>query len=71
MTPGRLRECLTALGLSQGALARQLGCDDRVVSRWATGQNAIPRGIERWLEEWVAVRQAHPDPPPPEDWHGE
>jgi hypothetical protein len=63
------RAGLAALDLTQGALARLLSCDDRVVSRWATGQNAIPRGIARWLEGWVAVRQAHPDPPPPEDWH--
>jgi hypothetical protein len=69
MTPARLRECLAALGLSQGGLARLLKCDDRVVSRWATGQNEIPRGIGRWLEDWVAVRTAHPDPLPPKDWH--
>ena len=64
------RAGLTALGLSQGALARLLHCDDRAASRWATGQNPIPSGIARWLEEWVAVRQAHLDLPPPEDWHG-
>jgi hypothetical protein len=69
MTTDRLRECLAALGVSQGALARLLKCDDRVVSRWATGQNEIPQGIARWLEEWVSVRTAHPDPAPPEDWH--
>jgi hypothetical protein len=26
-------------------------------------------GISEWLEEWVAIRLAHPDPLPPEDWH--
>jgi hypothetical protein len=71
MTPDRLRTFLAALKLTQGGLARLLGCDDRLVSRWATGQNAIPPGIARWLEEWVKVRTAHPDPLPPEDWHSD
>jgi hypothetical protein len=34
--------------------------------RWASGKIVVPVG---WLEEWVAVRQARPDPLPPDDWH--
>jgi hypothetical protein len=69
MTPTRFRECLTILGLSQRGLAPILGCTDRTTRHWATGQIAIPLGIGDWLESWVAVRQAHPDPAPPDDWH--
>ena len=69
MTPTRYRECLDFLGLSQRGLAPILGCSDRLTRSWATGRSAIPSGIAGWLEKWVAVRQAHPDPLPPDDWH--
>ena len=69
MTPARYRECLDLLGLSQNDIARSLGCSDRMTHRWASGRITIPAGIARWLEAWVAVRQAHPDPLPPDDWH--
>jgi hypothetical protein len=35
----------------------------------ASGKIAVPVGIANWLEAWVTVRQAHPDPLPPDDWH--
>jgi hypothetical protein len=69
MTPARYRECLELLGLSQNELARVLGCSDRLAHRWAGGKAGIPAGIATWLEQWVAIRTAHPDPLPPEDWH--
>jgi hypothetical protein len=69
MTPDRYRECLDFLGLSQRGLAPLLGCSDRLTRGWATGRSAIPAGIAEWLEEWVAIRQAHPDLLPPENWH--
>jgi hypothetical protein len=69
MTSGRYRECLDFLGLSQRGLAPILDCNDRLTRSWATGRSDIPLGIAEWLEEWVAVRQAHPDPLPPDDWH--
>jgi hypothetical protein len=69
MTPDRYRECLAIVSQSQRALADLLGCNDRLTRAWATGRSAVPCGIARWLEEWVAIRQAHPDPAPPEDWH--
>jgi len=44
--------------------------DTHVLTRaWATGRSAIPVGIADWLEEWVTIRLAHPDPRPPVDWH--
>jgi hypothetical protein len=69
MTPTRYRECLEILGLSQRGLAPIIGCSDRLTRGWATGRSDIPVGVAEWLEEWVAIRQAHPDPLPPEDWH--
>jgi hypothetical protein len=69
VTPDRYREFLAVLGLFQRGLAPILGCSDRLPRTWATGRSAIPVGIAAWLEERVAIRQAHPDPVPPEDWH--
>ena len=69
MTPARYRECLELLGLSQNDIARSLGCSDRMTHRWASGKIRVPVGIANWLEAWVAVRLAHPDPLPPDDWH--
>ena len=69
MTPARYRECLDLLGLSQNDIARSLGCSDRMTHRWASGKIRVPVGIANWLEAWVAVRLAHPDPLPPDDWH--
>jgi hypothetical protein len=28
----------------------------------------IPEDIAAWLEEWAAIRLAHPDPPLPQAW---
>jgi hypothetical protein len=69
MTPARYRECLGIVGQSQSGLADLLGCNARLTRAWATGRSEVPCGIARWLEEWVAVRLAHPDPKPPTDWH--
>jgi hypothetical protein len=46
-----------------------LRCSDRLTHRWASGKIAVPVGIAGWLEAWLAVRQAHLDPAPPDDWH--
>ena len=69
MKPTRYRECLDLLGVSASDIACILGCSDRMTHRWASGKISVPVGIANWLEAWVAVRQAHPDPLPPDDWH--
>jgi hypothetical protein len=69
MHPDRYRECLALLGVSASEIARTLKCSDRMAYRWASGKIDVPPGIARWLEAWVAVRLAHPDPLPPDDWH--
>jgi hypothetical protein len=68
MTPTRYRECLDTLGLSQRGLAPILRCSDRLTRSWATGREAIPPEVADWLESWVAIRVAYPDPPPPGGW---
>jgi hypothetical protein len=65
MTPTRFRECLAILGLTQRGLAPFLGCTDRTPRHWAAGGHPIPEKVAAWLEEWVAIRLAHPDPQPP------
>jgi hypothetical protein len=68
MTPTRYRECLAAVGQSQRGLAAQLGVSDRLTRAWASGRSRISDDIAAWLEEWAAIRLAHPDPPPPQAW---
>ena len=68
MTPTRYRECLDTLGMSQRGLAPILCCSDRLPRAWATGREFIPPEVADWLEAWVKIRLAHPDPSPPESW---
>jgi hypothetical protein len=69
MTPTRYRECLDFLGLSQRGLAPILQCSDRLTRSWAADREIIPPQVADWLEAWVAIRLAHPDPQPPESRH--
>jgi transcriptional regulator with XRE-family HTH domain len=41
--PLRLRALLERSGLTQRALARELGVNERTVRRWIAGDSAIPR----------------------------
>ena len=68
MSPTRYRKCLAVLRLSQRGLAPILNCSDRLTRDWAMGYADIPSQIAGWLEQCVAIRQANPDPPPPDDW---
>ena len=65
MNATRLRECLAALGWSQRGLADFLGCDERLVRRWAAGQLAMPPTVATWLEARARHAEATP---PPVDW---
>jgi DNA-binding transcriptional regulator YiaG len=58
-----LRAQLTALHLSQTALARALEIDERVVRRWAAGQERIPK-LARLAVERLVDLQAQEAPPP-------
>lgn len=65
VSPTRLREILGLLRWTQRGLAEALGCDDRLVRRWASGDAAVPPGVADWLERIGAVHAACP---PPQDW---
>lgn len=65
MVPVRFREVLRLLHWSSRSLADMLGCDERVIRRWAAGENPVPPSIAAWLEQRAATHTAHP---PPDDW---
>lgn len=65
MSPDRLREVLALLRWSQRGLADALGCDDRLVRRWASGDGSVPPDVATWLEALAAAHERHP---PPEGW---
>jgi transcriptional regulator with XRE-family HTH domain len=65
MTPCQLRDALAALRWSQRGLAEALGCDDRLVRRWASGDAVMPPDIALWLGH---LSQFHRSNPPPETW---
>jgi hypothetical protein len=69
MTPSRLRECLVALRWSQRELAATLGCNERLVRRWAAGAPgyAVPESVGEWLEVLAKTHIRHPTPL---DWRG-
>ena len=62
MTGSRLRQCLALLRWSQRGLAEALGCDDRLVRRWAADGAPIPAGVSDWLETLAKVHAHHPAP---------
>jgi hypothetical protein len=64
MTPTRLRDCLEAIRWSQRELAAALGCNDRLVRRWAVGAPgyAVPESVGEWLEALATTHIRHPPP---------
>ena len=65
MTPDRFRDVLRLLHWSGRGLSAILECDERLIRRWAAGQNPIPQSVAGWLERLAAT---HTDCPPPTDW---
>ena len=60
MTPADLARCGRALTGSdrwRRPLAAMLGCDDRLVRRWANGEAPVQPWAETRLRELVAARQ--------------
>jgi transcriptional regulator with XRE-family HTH domain len=62
MTADRFRECLAMLHWSQRGLAEILYCDDRLVRRWAQGNEPVPESIARWIEKLAFTHEALPPP---------
>lgn len=65
MTRDDFLAALSAIRWSQRGLADALGCDDRLVRRWASGEAAIPPPVAVWLRTRQADAERHP---PPRDW---
>ncbi|WP_040616640.1 helix-turn-helix transcriptional regulator [Roseibium sp. TrichSKD4] len=52
----KLRSIRTALGLSQEAVAQQLGTTQATISRLESGVHS-PRGmVQRAIEQWIAAK---------------
>ncbi len=62
MTPTRLREILDELHWSQRDLADLVGCNERLVRRWAVGKPEAPGPLADWLEERLTLHRRHPAP---------
>lgn len=62
MTADRLRECLTRMNWSQRGLAELLGCDDRLVRRWSSGETPVPWEVGSWLEALAKFHERNPVP---------
>ena len=58
----RLRHRLTALGLTQRGLARQLDVDERTVRRYCAGDVAVPRVVWLALDALTAQSGTGPSP---------
>ena len=65
MSPSGLRDALALLRWSQRGLAEALGCDDRLVRRWASGDAGVPAEVAAWLAK---LARAHQADPPPQGW---
>lgn len=55
----RLAEMRQAAGLSQIALARELGVNTSTVSRWESGERAMPDGVKLRLATRFGVSVSH------------
>ncbi len=62
MTPNRLRECLTTLGLTARGLARMTGRQDGAGPDWLIGRYAVPANVAAWLERAMEWHLANPPP---------
>lgn len=67
MSPERFREVCKPLVLTYAALAFHLGCDDRLVRRWASGKVGVPADVAAWLEALVVVWETRPKASP--EWY--
>lgn len=54
MTPEELKTRRKRLGLTQVGLAPLLGVDQRMISRWETGADAITAPRSLWLDQEMA-----------------
>lgn len=65
MEAAEFRGCIETLRWSQRGVAEILGCDDRLVRRWAVGDASVPPAVAEWL---VELAELHSTLPPPLAW---
>ena len=65
MTAEAFNAALEALRWSQRGVADALGCDVKIVHRYAHGIADIPDSIALWL---ATLAEFHVKNPPPADW---
>jgi hypothetical protein len=65
MGAAEFRDVLAAIGWTPATLSHRLGCDERMVRRWASGRYAVPVRVAEWL---CLVATTLRDLPPPVDW---
>jgi hypothetical protein len=58
MTPDEFTEALDTIGWSKKHLARILGCDSNLPTRWARGHAQIPAGLAEWLRALADFHKA-------------
>lgn len=57
MSPRTFKRQLTLLQLQQKELAAKIGVTEKSVSRWATGQQAIPAYVEAYLGAICSIKR--------------
>ena len=62
MTPQQLDLALCAIDWSNGRLAGQLACDEKLVRQWLAGTAPVPAPVAHWLRQLAAAHKALPAP---------
>jgi hypothetical protein len=65
MTGGDFAAAVDELGWSNAWLARYVGCDERLVRKWITGELRVPPAIAAWIHTRLLYHRAQPPPPLP------
>ncbi|MFD1559593.1 helix-turn-helix domain-containing protein [Paraburkholderia silviterrae] len=60
MKPADLSYALARLGWTQATFAEYSGYDRRTISRWISGESAIPLLVDRHLDLLLAIRDRLP-----------
>jgi hypothetical protein len=68
MTAAEMQRALATLRWTYRYPAELLGCDEKLVRRWACGEIAIPAAVADWLAECEQIASRVRFPAPPENW---
>jgi hypothetical protein len=70
MTPLEMQGALERIYWPNYHLARQLGCNEKLVRKWLAGLVPIPPRVGDWLARLAAAHAVLP-PPAPAEWRQE